>query len=94
MARGNTTLQLVAEDEMRGRVMALWSIAFIGTTPIGGPIIGYISQHASPRWGLATGGLAALVATSLVAYPYFRKIGPHHPSTAGDAQLPLGAGPS
>jgi MFS family permease len=50
-ARGNTTLQLAAEDTMRGRVMALWAVAFVGTTPIGGPIIGFVAEHASPRWG-------------------------------------------
>jgi hypothetical protein len=42
--------------------MAFWSIAFLGSTTIGGPIIGFIGQHAGPHWGLATGGLAALVA--------------------------------
>jgi MFS family permease len=47
---------------MRGRVMSLWAIAFLGSTTIGGPIIGYIGQHVSPQWALATGGLAALAA--------------------------------
>ena len=47
---------------MRGRVMALWSIAFLGTTPIGGPIIGAISDHSNPRIGLAVGGVSALIA--------------------------------
>jgi MFS family permease len=65
MSTGNTALQLNAEGQMRGRVMALWSVAFIGTTPIGGPIIGAIAQVANPRWALAVGaaaaGLAALI---------------------------------
>lgn len=56
----NTTLQLNSNPTMRGRVMALWVMAFLGTTPIGGPIIGYISEHGSPRLGLAVGGAAAL----------------------------------
>lgn len=59
---GNTTLQLESAPEMRGRVMALWTMAFLGSTPIGGPIIGWISEQTSPRWGLATGGFAALAA--------------------------------
>jgi MFS family permease len=93
MSRGNTTLQLTAADQMRGRVMALWAVALIGTTPIGGPIIGYIAQHAGPRWALALGGLAALLATSLAAYPYYRrKI--LHPLAPGSDQLPPGAGPT
>jgi len=58
----NTTLQLTSRADMRGRVMSLWTVAFLGTTPIGGPIIGYISDHSSPRVGLATGGVSAIVA--------------------------------
>lgn len=50
---------------MRGWVIALWAIALTGTTPFGGPIIDYAAEHASPRWGLAVGGFAALVATTL-----------------------------
>jgi len=61
-AMGNTTLQLTSTPQMRGRVMSLWAIAFLGSTTIGGPIIGFIGQHVSPQWALATGGLAALVA--------------------------------
>ena len=67
LATGNTTLQLRAAPELRGRVMALWAVAFLGTTPVGGPIIGYIGEHAGPRVGLAVGGSAALVA-SLVGW--------------------------
>jgi MFS family permease len=62
IALGNTTLQLTSRPEMRGRVMSLWSIAFQGTTPIGGPIIGAIADHANPRVGILVGGEAALVA--------------------------------
>lgn len=64
-ALGNTTLQLTSESHMRGRVMSLWSIAFFGTTPIGGPIIGAIADHSNPRIGLAVGGLSAVVASGL-----------------------------
>ncbi|HEY5179769.1 MAG TPA: MFS transporter [Dermatophilaceae bacterium] len=72
MSRGNTMLQLTADETMRGRVMALWAVAFLGTTSIGGPIVGYVAQHASPRWGLALGGRAALTATALAAAPHLR----------------------
>jgi MFS family permease len=61
-AMGNTVLQLTSTPQMRGRVMSLWAIAFLGSTTIGGPIIGFIGQHVGPQWALATGGLAALVA--------------------------------
>jgi MFS family permease len=73
MSRGNTMLQLTAHETMRGRVMALWAVAFLGTTPIGGPLVGYVAQHAGPRWGLALGGLAALTATALAAFPHLRQ---------------------
>jgi len=72
IALGNTTLQLTSLPNMRGRVMALWMIAFAGTTPIGGPIIGYISDHSNPRIGLATGGLSAVIAGGLGLYVYKR----------------------
>jgi MFS family permease len=73
LSRGNTMLQLTADQSMRARVMALWAVAFLGTTPIGGPIVGYVCQHASPRWGLALGGLAALTATALAGFPHLRR---------------------
>ena len=72
IALGNTTLQLTSEPYMRGRVMALWMIAFAGTTPIGGPIIGFISDHSNPRIGLATGGLSAIIAGGIGLYFYNR----------------------
>ncbi|HWV25087.1 MAG TPA: MFS transporter, partial [Thermomicrobiales bacterium] len=59
---GNVTLQLNAAPEMQGRVMSLWTVAFLGSTPIGGPVIGFIGEHAGARWSLVVGGLAALIA--------------------------------
>jgi MFS family permease len=55
-----TTLQLSAKPEMRGRVMALWALAWLGSTPIGGPIVGWIGQEAGARWALVVGGVATL----------------------------------
>ncbi len=62
LSLSNIILQLESPPEMRGRIMALWSVAFLGSTPIGGPIIGFIGEHIGPRWGLATGGFGALIA--------------------------------
>lgn len=59
---GNVTLQLESASEMRGRVMSLWTVAMLGSTPIGGPIIGWIGQNIGPRIGLGVGGAAALLA--------------------------------
>ncbi|MDP3772249.1 MAG: MFS transporter [bacterium] len=64
---GNVLLQVESAPEMRGRVMALWTVAFLGSTPIGGPIIGWIGEHQGPRWGIALGGLAAMAAAGLGA---------------------------
>ena len=64
LAMANSTLQLTAAPHMRGRVMALWSVAFLGSTPIGGPIIGWITSIAGARVGLAVGGAACLAAAA------------------------------
>lgn len=61
-ALDNTILQQASDPNMRGRVMALWTVAFLGSTPVGGPIIGWIGEQSNPRWALAAGGLAALAA--------------------------------
>ena len=63
----NTILQLEAAPHMRGRVMSLWTMAFLGSTPIGAPIIGWVGEHMGARWGLAIGGLAAIAAAGVGA---------------------------
>ena len=61
MATGNSTLQLEAEPTMRGRVMSLWFVAFQGSTPIGGPIVGWVIAQAGARAGLGLGALTCLL---------------------------------
>jgi len=63
IATANATLQLRSDPAMRGRVMALYAIAFLGTTPIGSPLVGWISQAASPRVALAVGAVATIAAS-------------------------------
>ena len=65
MATGNATLQLEATPSMRGRVMSLWAVGFMGSTPIGGPLVGWIVQVGGARSGLAVGGLSCLVAAAI-----------------------------
>jgi MFS family permease len=67
LAVGNSTLQLEARPDMRGRVMSLWAVAFLGTTPIGGPIAGYVAESAGGRAGLLMGGVACLLASGAAA---------------------------
>ena len=68
IATANTTLQLAAAPEMRGRVMALYAVAFLGSTPIGSPIVGWVSQTFGPRVGIGLGGVAT-IAAALAAFP-------------------------
>ena len=60
MITGNTMLQLNARPEARGRVMALYGIVFLGSTPIGAPIAGVIGEHLGARVGFAISGLVAI----------------------------------
>jgi MFS family permease len=62
MAQLSGLLTSLSPSSMRGRVLAFQSVIFIGSTPIGGPIIGFISDAYGPRWGMATGGFAAVLA--------------------------------
>src|SRR3984957_11858646 len=68
-----TTLQLAAIPVMRGRVMALWALAWLGSTPIGGPIGGWVGQEFGARWSLVAGGLPTVVI-GLVAWPALKRI--------------------
>jgi MFS family permease len=58
----NSTLQLAVSPEMRGRVMALYSVVFLGSTPIGGPLTGWLSEAYSPRVALLLAGITGLSA--------------------------------
>ena len=61
----NSTLQLETDPQMRGRVMALWAVAFMGTTPIGGPLIGWITSETNARVGLGVGAASCFVAAGI-----------------------------
>ena len=67
MSLSNTTLQLNSLPHMRGRVMALYALVFLGSTPLGGPLMGWISEQWSPRVALGLGGLITMVG-ALVAW--------------------------
>jgi MFS family permease len=65
MITGNTTLQLTTSSKMRGRVMSLYSVVFLGSTPIGAPLAGWVGQELGPRVGLVAGGLVAVLASAV-----------------------------
>ena len=79
----NSSLQLAAEPAMRGRVMALYSIVFLGSTPIGGPITGWLSESIDPRAGLVLAGAAGLIAA----------LGAHAALARVRARLPVSSDP-
>jgi hypothetical protein len=102
IAIGNSTIQLSSELSMRGRVLALWQVAFQGTTPVGGPVIGWIIALTDPRIGLAVGGascFAAAIAGAGLARRYRRTealkaVQLESPASAGPlaARTPVGCG--
>ncbi|HEX6149352.1 MFS transporter [Nocardioides sp.] len=89
----NTFMQLHTEAGMRGRVMALYMMIFIGGTPLGAPFIGWVGEVAGARWTLLVGGIATFVGVSLASLLYLR----HHrrvvqaAEAPGDATVPVAA---
>ncbi|MEO6827369.1 MAG: MFS transporter, partial [Microbacteriaceae bacterium] len=66
LTTANATVQMTVAPAMRGRVMALYMAIFMGTTPIGAPIVGWIGEAWGPRWTVLFGGLVS-IATALAA---------------------------
>jgi MFS family permease len=64
MSSATAELQLNAEPSMRGRVLALHAVVFLGSTPLGGPVIGWVTEAFGPRVGLGIGGIAAIAAVA------------------------------
>ncbi len=90
ISMSNTNLQLQAAPEMRGRVMALYSVAFLGSTPVGGPIVGWVGQAVGPRAALVLGGITAVTA-SLIAWRSLNRPAPMVLTEAQIAELTVEA---
>ena len=69
LTTGNATIQLASDPEYRGRVTALWSTALVGSTAIGSPVIGALSDTAGPRYALGLGAAACLAAAVVGGWP-------------------------
>lgn len=84
-----TTVQLGAGEQMRGRVVAIYLLVFLGSTPLGGPLVGALCQALGPRAGLLLGGVGSLAA-ALVALVVVVRAGRRsgHPIALGDV-VPL-----
>ena len=72
----NATIQLSVAPEMRGRVMALYMMIFMGGTPIGAPIVGWVGETFGARWTLIGGGVATILGTLLAVLVFSRAQGP------------------
>ncbi|MEN9646822.1 MAG: hypothetical protein RL238_3491 [Actinomycetota bacterium] len=65
IAAQNAILQQESPPDMRGRLLALSAVAFLGSTPVGAPITGWIADNVSAEWSLAYGSVVALVSVSI-----------------------------
>ena len=95
MTAANSTIQMSTDPQVRGRVMALYMMVFLGATPIGSPIVGWVAEAFGPRWAIGIGSIAALVVASgaalwtsrhwkyTVRYQVFHR--PHVAVTYGEA---------
>jgi MFS family permease len=73
LATANSTLQLSSSTHMRGRVMALYGLVFLGSTPIGSLVVGWLAEHFGPRSGLVLAGVGALAAAAVAGLADLRR---------------------
>jgi MFS family permease len=83
----NATFQMSVAPEMRGRVMALYMMIFMGGTPIGSPIVGWVGETFGARWTLIGGGVVTILGTALAVLVFSRAKG-----WIGHAAVEQGAG--
>jgi len=77
MTVANTLVQTRVDPVMRGRVMALYMAIFVGGTPIGAPVIGWIGEVAGPRWTILVGSIAVLLTLAVVSHHLLREENVH-----------------
>jgi MFS family permease len=86
LSGGSAVLQLATNAQMRGRVLALYSVVFLGSTPIGGPIIGWVIDNAGTPVAIAIGAVASLAA-GVAVLAFVRRKG----ALTGEEAAPEGA---
>ncbi len=86
MSTGNSTLQLRATPMMRGRVMSLWFVAFQGSTPIGGPLIGWVMAAFGARAGLGLGAVTCWIV-AMIGWISLRRLRPGSERERTPAQI-------
>ena len=72
LTSANSTVQLAADDAIRGRVMGVYLLVFIGSGAVGGPLLGAVDQHFGPRTGMLLAGVVPALATLAVAWKLAR----------------------
>jgi MFS family permease len=73
----NATFQLTVEPHMRGRVMSMFLLVFMGVAPIGAPVVGFLADTFGPQTSMVIGGAFTVVVVSALAVPLFRVKGVH-----------------
>ena len=68
-------LQLNSEPELRGRVMGIYTLLFMGGTPLGSPLVGWVAETFGARWSIALGGIVSAAAALTVAVVSVRRAG-------------------
>jgi MFS family permease len=91
MTTSTAIVQLLAGPAFRGRVLAIQAMVFLGSTPIGGPLVGWITDGAGPRAGVLVGGLACFAAA---AYGATRLDLDHLPSAPHAVERPVPGAPA
>lgn len=94
IATANATLQLNSDSHMRGRVMSLYAIAFLGSAPIGAPLVGWISDVSSPRVAIALGAAAAIGASMHLARQWRKSRWPTSAPAVASAPLAQAGSPT
>ncbi|WP_182354319.1 MFS transporter [Flaviflexus huanghaiensis] len=87
LTSANMAIQTSVDPMMRGRIMALYQVVLMGSTPIGAPIVGWIAANIHPRWGIGIGAVAAIIVSIgaliwvrrnwNVTFEYRRRVKPH-----------------
>jgi MFS family permease len=78
-----TIVQLCADDSIRGRVMGLYTVVYIGSAALGGPLVGWLDEEFGPRVGMVFAGAVPAVVTLVVGFKLVRQ---GHAQLAGNSR--------
>jgi MFS family permease len=72
MTTANAYVQTTTAPAMRGRVMAIYLAIFMGGTPVGAPLVGWVADTLGPRWSLGIGAASGIAAAGIAAVYWVR----------------------